>query len=95
MEEKPTIKPYFEEHWSEMNDNKTMPIMPTLQLLEGLHHRLEYVLKNLTIEDLKRSYIHPQYGKEYQLNEVIALYAWHGNHHLAHITTLKKTKNWI
>jgi hypothetical protein len=94
-EELPTVKPYKEELWSELNDNQTMPISPSLLLLDGLHFRLHWILSNLTATDFERRYVHPQYGKEYPLYEVVALYAWHGNHHLAHITELKKRKGWV
>ncbi|MBL0013724.1 MAG: putative metal-dependent hydrolase [Flavobacterium sp.] len=93
-EETPTIKPYKEELWSELNDNRTMPIAPSLVLLEGLHFRLQWMLSNLTASDFERRYIHPQYGKEFPLYEVVALYAWHGDHHLAHIVSLKKRQGW-
>ena len=94
-EDKPTIKFYYEDRWSELLDNKTMPIEPTLSLLEGLHYRLAFLIKGLTAEQLDRSFIHPEHGKEFQLKEIIGLYAWHGNHHLAHITALKQRKGWL
>jgi hypothetical protein len=94
-EDKPTIKFYYEDRWSELEDNKTMPIAPTLTLLEGLHYRMAFLMKSLTPEQLQKSFIHPEHGKEFQLREIIGLYAWHGNHHLAHITALKKRKGWL
>lgn len=93
-EEEPTIKPYYEERWAELTDSKTMPIEPALSLLEGLHQRWTVLLKSLTPEDLKKTFIHPEHGKRFRLDENIGVYAWHGNHHLAHITTLKKSMNW-
>ena len=93
-EDNPTIKFYYESLWAEGVDNKTMPIEPTLQFLEGLHYRLSFVIKSLSETDLERTYIHPEHNKEFELNEVICLYAWHCNHHLAHITELKKREGW-
>jgi hypothetical protein len=93
-EDTPTIKYYYEDRWSELDDNLTMPIHPTLLLLEGLHYRLTYLMKNLSVTDLEKSFIHPENGREFQLKEIIGMYAWHGNHHLAHITELKKRKGW-
>lgn len=93
-ENNPTIKFYYENLWSEGIDNKTMPIEPTLQFLEGLHYRLAFVMKNLNEIDLEKAYIHPEHNKEFQLKEMICLYAWHSKHHLAHITELKKRKGW-
>lgn len=93
-EKNPIIKPYYEDRWSEMHDNLTMPIQPTLLLLEGLHYHLAYLMNNLSEGDLDKSFIHPEHGGTFQLKEIIAAYAWHGNHHLAHITALKKRKGW-
>ena len=93
-EDKPTIKFYFEDRWSAGFDNTTMPIGPTLSFLEGLHFRLGYVMASLTTEQLDKSFIHPEHGKEFQLKEIIGMYAWHGNHHLAHINELKRRNGW-
>lgn len=93
-EDNPTIKFYYEDRWSELIDNKTMPIEPTLALLEGLHFRLAYLMGSLSREELEQSFIHPEHGKTFKLKEIIGSYAWHGNHHLAHITELKKRNHW-
>jgi len=93
-ENNPVIKPYDETLWSELPDNLKMPIQPTLTLLEGLHFRLVYIMRNLTDADLEKSFVHPENNSEYRIKQLIGTYAWHGNHHLAHITTLKKYKNW-
>lgn len=93
-EDKPTIKPYYEERWAELADSKTMPIEPALSMLDGIHIRWTVLLKSLTESEMKRGFIHPEHGREFRLDENIGVYAWHCNHHLAHITTLKKSKNW-
>ena len=93
-EDNPVIKPYSEQLWAELVDSKTMPITPALSIVEGVHTRLVALLNAMSEEDFERSYIHPQYQREYKLKEVLALYAWHGNHHLAHITSIKQTMGW-
>jgi hypothetical protein len=93
-EDNPTIKFYYENLWAEGIDNKTMAIEPTLQFLDGLHYRLVFLMKNLSLPDLEKTFIHPEHNKQFQLKELICMYAWHCNHHLAHITELKKRKNW-
>jgi DinB superfamily len=93
-EENPIIKYYHEDRWSELHDNLTMPIQSSLLLLESLHFRLAYLMKSLSEDDLKKSFIHPEHSKEFQIKEIIGTYAWHGNHHLAHITELKRRKSW-
>ena len=94
-EEKPVIKPYFEDRWAELPDTKVMNIEPALQLLTALHTKWVFLLRSLNESDLERTYVHPEQGKEYKLNVVIALYAWHCNHHLAHITSLKAREQWL
>jgi hypothetical protein len=93
-EDQPVIKYYYEDRWSELYDNLTMPVEPSLSLLDGLHFRLGYIMKNLSETDLEKSFIHPEHKAVFQLKEIIASYAWHGNHHLAHITELKNRKGW-
>lgn len=94
-EDKPTIKPYRENLVAELADTKLMAIEPSLLLLEGIHKRWVVLLESLDENQMQRRYVHPEYNKEFTLNEATALYAWHGNHHLAHITTLKKSKGWV
>ncbi len=84
-EDMPTIKPYFEERWAELNDGKADDLSDTLLLLTALHSKWTRLLRGLSEADLKREYVHPQYGKHFSLEEAIGLYAWHCEHHLAHV----------
>jgi hypothetical protein len=93
-EDNPTIKFYYEDRWGDMTDNATMPVAPSLAFLEGLHFRLAYLMKSLSATDLEKSFIHPEHNASFQIKEIIGTYAWHGLHHLAHITELKKRKGW-
>lgn len=93
-EESPVIKPYYEDRWADLADAKDLAIEPSLNLLKALHMRWVILLRSLQGDDLKRTFIHPQNGNTFSLDENIGLYAWHCNHHLAHITTLKKEKGW-
>ena len=92
-EEGPTIKPYMEDKWAQMNDYKE-PIDSSLKILEGLHYRWSVLLKSMSDADFNRTYIHPEQGKSFELRTVLALYDWHSKHHLAHITELKKRMGW-
>ena len=94
-EENPTIKFYHEDRWAELHDNLTMPVQPTLSFLDGLHYRLAYLMNSLSNEDLEKTFIHPENNKEFKIKEIIGTYAWHGNHHLAHIMELKKQKRLV
>lgn len=93
-ENNPIIKFYYEDRWGDMQDNIRMPIEPTITFLEGLHYRLCYLLRSLNGEQLERKFTHPEHNREFNVKEIIGLYAWHGKHHLAHITELKKLQNW-
>ena len=92
-EDEPTIKPYEEALWAELADAKTTPIEPSLALLENLHSRWVLLLRSLTPGDLARKFRHPELGTV-TLDENLALYAWHGCHHVAHITALRERNGW-
>lgn len=92
-EDSPTIRPYFEDRWAELPDSLNDDLTDTLLLLTGLHAKLAMVLKNLSESDLQRVYEHPEYGTKYKLAEVVGTYAWHCNHHFAHIENALKTKD--
>lgn len=93
-EDNPTIKPYKEGLWAELEEAKHAPIELSLPLIEALHKRWVTFLKTLSPDDLKKTFHHPDSKADVPLNRATALYAWHCNHHLAHITELKKRKNW-
>ena len=93
-EEQPTIKPYLEARWAELPDTKSLPIDVSLKMLEGIHYRWAFLLKNLNQEQWQRTFLHPEHGKVFRLDENTGMYAWHSNHHLAHITSLLSRKEW-
>lgn len=92
-EQEPTIRPYMEERWAELPEAKSAPVEMSLALLETLHRRWVIVLRNLKAEDFKRKFRHPELG-EVSLERNTALYAWHGRHHVAHITSLREKRGW-
>lgn len=93
-EENPMIKPYNEALWAELSDSKIMPISPSLQILDTVHKRWVYLLDSLEENQFLNTLFHPESKKQWTILEMLALYAWHGNHHLAHITELKKRMGW-
>ncbi len=93
-EDNPTIKAYFEERWAELPDSRETPVQVSLQLLDGLHKRWVILLRALSPQQLKRKFVHPETNASIRLDENIGLYAWHGNHHLAHITSLRQRMGW-
>lgn len=94
-EDKPVIKFYYEQDWAELSDSKFGPIDLSLQHVKAVHAKLVYLLKNLSEEDLNRSFIHPEYNEEVILKRNIGIYAWHSNHHYAHIENLLVKKGWL
>jgi len=92
-EDDPTIKPYAEDRWAELADTKATPVEVSLVLLDCLHYRWVRLLNSLTPEDWKRTFRHPALGPM-TLEKTLALYAWHGRHHVAHITELRKRMSW-
>lgn len=93
-EENPTIKLYMEEKWAELPDAKSLPVKFSIDLLKNLHKRWVVLLKTMDKDQLKRTFYHPEKNKDIRLDQLIALYAWHSNHHLAHITELKNRMKW-
>ncbi len=84
-EDVPTIKPYEEALWAELADGNSNDILPSLQIIEAIHVRWVLLLKSLGSTALKRQFIHPANIRISSLDETIGVYAWHCNHHLAHI----------
>lgn len=92
-EDVPTIKPYEEARWAELGDVNATPIETSLALLENLHKRWVLLLRSLTPADWSRKFRHPDLGTM-SLDQNLALYAWHGRHHVAHITSLRERNGW-
>ena len=84
-EQVPTIRPYFEDRWAELNDSLTDEVDESLSLLKGLHKKWTRLLKGLSKEQLEMQFLHPENGNTFSLAENIGVYSWHCNHHLAHI----------
>jgi hypothetical protein len=92
-EDGPTIKPYQEDKWAELPDSRLTPPEVSMALLEALHKRWVTLLRSLSPAQLSRKFDHPETGIK-TLDETLALYAWHGRHHVAHITSLRERKGW-
>src|SRR5919109_4332733 len=92
-EDEPTIKPYDEKLWAQLPDSQDTPIETSLALLENLHRRWVIVLRSMKATDFSRKFRHPEHGAV-TLDWAVALYAWHGRHHTAHITSLRQRMGW-
>lgn len=92
-EDSPTIKPYNEDAWSKTPDVAITPLEISLALLENLHLRWVTLLRALTPADFARTFRHPELGQQ-TLDRYVAMYAWHGKHHVAHITSLRQRNGW-
>jgi hypothetical protein len=92
-EDEPTIKPYAEDRWAELADTQATPVEVSLTLLESLHDRWMRLLRSLSPAEWQRAFRHPVLGAM-TLEKTLALYAWHGRHHVAHITGLRERSGW-
>jgi uncharacterized damage-inducible protein DinB len=91
-EDSPTIKPYHENLWAELADSK-LPVDVSLKIIDGLHSRWAALLRSMTDADFQREFVHPETGV-WKLEAALALYAWHSQHHTAHITALRGRMGW-
>ena len=92
-EDVPTIKPYDEARWAELPD-ASGPIAGSLTLVDALHERWVRLLQGMDEASWSREYVHPEHGRRMSLAWVLGMYAWHGRHHTAHITSLRKRMGW-
>ena len=91
-ENNPTIRPYDEDSWARLGD-VSGPIAPSQTLLDSLHQRWDVLWRTLKPEDFSRKLVHPEQG-ERSIDWLLFVYEWHGRHHTAHITELRKQKGW-
>ena len=87
-EENPTVRPYNEQAWAELPDVAATPITVSLVLLEALHTRWVLLLQHFDEAQWQRTFYHPGTKRTFTLDQALALYAWHGQHHLAHVQLL-------
>lgn len=92
-EDNPTIKPYDEAAWAELSDARSLPIGVSLELLDRLHERLVHLLRATKDTDFQRTLHHPENGPM-TMDSLLAVYAWHGRHHVAHVTALRERMQW-
>src|SRR6266540_4245876 len=92
-EDNPTIKPYMEDRWAQLPDCQSTPLETSLVLLDVLHQRWVTLLETMKEIDFERPLVHPDIG-QITLDRLLQTYAWHGAHHVAHITTLRSVKGW-
>ncbi|MCC6722140.1 MAG: putative metal-dependent hydrolase [Bacteroidia bacterium] len=84
-EENPTIKPYNENSWVNTSENKILDFSVSIKLIEAIHEKFSCLAGTLCESDLKRTFFHPQNNRTFSIADMLCLYSWHGNHHLAHI----------
>jgi hypothetical protein len=90
----PVIKPYDEALWASLPDSKKLHPSISLSLIEILHERWVFVMRNMSSQDWDRVYVHPEHGKTFSLKSAALMYAWHSQHHVAHITSLAERMGW-
>jgi hypothetical protein len=90
----PTIKTYDEAAWASLDDSRVVPIAVSLDLLDALHIRWMALVRSMSPQQMQRDFRHPEHGRVLRLDATLALYAWHGRHHVAHITALREREGW-
>lgn len=91
-DEPPTIKPYYEDRWAMLADAK-LPVEVSLKMIDAIHERWVVLLESMSYSDYQKEFIHPETGT-WTLDGALALYAWHSEHHTAHITSLRDKMGW-
>jgi uncharacterized damage-inducible protein DinB len=92
-EHNPTVKPYDQALWAKLHDAVSAPIKPSLDIVSGVHQRFTLLLRSLGAADFEKTLNHPENGAM-TLDHCLAMYAWHGRHHLGHITSLARRMGW-
>ncbi|MFK7844034.1 MAG: YfiT family bacillithiol transferase [Rhodothermales bacterium] len=90
----PTIKAYNQNEWATTSDVLATPVDVNLDFLETLHVKWVLLLKSMEGNDWQKAFVHPETGKKLTLGWLVGLYAWHGKHHVAHITGLRDREGW-
>ncbi len=93
-EDNPTIMGYDENKWAQTVEYSELPVNISLTMIHTLHMKLAEIFSNLSASDWKRTYIHSHSKKQFDLWFLLGMYAWHGKHHVAHITSLRERKGW-
>lgn len=93
-EENPTIKPYEEKKWALLADTQNLPINISITILHALHRRWVEILKQISDTEWNRTVYHPESKRTMTLWFLLGMYAWHGRHHIAHITRLREREGW-
>lgn len=93
-EDNPAIKPYDEDQWSRLPDVSNVPINVSITLLHSLHRRWHTLLESMSEQDFQRTVFHPEHQRNISLWDMLLIYAWHGKHHVAHITNLRELNGW-
>jgi hypothetical protein len=93
-EDRPAIRPYDQAAWAKLSDSAKIPINISLTLLYALHTRWYSLLSDIGPGEWERTVYHPEHQKEMTLWYLLGMYAWHGKHHVAHITSLRERNKW-
>ena len=93
-EDVPTVKPYQEDKWAELVDGRSSLVAESIALLELINVRWVMLLRAMQPSDFARRLNHPEWQTPRSLDHMLALYAWHGRHHVAHVTELRKREGW-
>jgi hypothetical protein len=89
-EDKPVVKPYDEAAWAKLNDIGQTPVELSLALMDSLHQRWVILMRGMSDAEWQRQFIQPEFGVSRTLELTLAVYAWHGDHHVAHVQSVRR-----
>jgi uncharacterized damage-inducible protein DinB len=92
-EQQPLVKTFEENDWVNLPDSYLLPVEPSLKMLEGIHERVDALVRSLPADSFSITFQHPASGLN-SLDRLLAYFAWHGKQHTAHITSLRERKGW-
>ena len=93
-EDNPIVRPYDESEWAKLPDVAVTPIETSLTLLDSLHKRWDTIMRRMNEKDFRRTFRHPEHDGTLTVDWLLAMYSWHGRHHVAHITSLRDRMQW-
>lgn len=90
----PAIRPYDENAWANLPDGMDADVTTSLEIFRALQSRMRTMLARMTPDEFERSIFHPEHKRTMTLDRLLAIYAWHGRHHAAHVTALRERMGW-
>ena len=93
-ENKIVTKPHNDKKLTDLSNIQNTAVQTALQSITNVHESWVLDLKSLASHELNLTFFYPDAGRQMSLPEFLAIFAWHGEHHFAHIKSLKDRMGW-